>query len=139
MGKRRKAREYALQILFQINLGQCKFSHELLEKFWEANTSLADVKEYADLLVKGTIENLDQIDKIIRDSTENWSLSRMASVDRNILRFATYELIYRPEIPSTVIINEAIEIGKKYGTEESGPFINGILDKVAKEVREVPF
>lgn len=139
MGKRRKAREYALQILFQINLGPDKFSDELLEEFWKVNTSLADVKEYTNLLVKGTIENLDQIDKIITDSAENWSLGRMASVDRNILRFATYELIDRPEIPSTVIINEAIEIGKKFGTEESGPFINGILDKVAKEVRKVPF
>lgn len=139
MGKRRKAREYTLQILFQINLGPDKFSDKLLKEFWETNPSSDDVKEYTNSIVKGTIENLAQIDKIITDLAENWSLSRMASVDRNILRFATYELIYRPEIPSTVIINEAIEIGKKYGTEESGPFINGILDKVAKEVRKVPF
>lgn len=136
MGKRRKAREYALQILFQINLGTDDFSDEILDEFWATNDASDDIKEYTNSLVKGTIENLARIDKIISDSAENWSLNRMASVDRNILRFAVYELIYRPDIPSNVAINEAIEIGKKYGTEDSGPFINGILDRVAKEARK---
>lgn len=136
MGKRRKAREFALQILFRLNLGHESLTDKMLEEFWDANPISQEVKEYATTLVKGTIEHLIEIDKIISDSAENWSLERMACVDRNILRFATYELLYRPDIPSTVIINEAIEIGKKYGTEESGPFINGILDRIAKEIKK---
>jgi N utilization substance protein B len=136
MGKRRKAREFALQILFQLNLRQEKLKDEMLEGFWDANPTSQDVKEYTTILVRGTIENLREIDKIVTNFAENWTIERMASVDRNILRFATYELLHRYDIPSTVIINEAIEIAKRYGTEESGSFINGILDRIAKEVRK---
>lgn len=136
MGKRRKAREFALQILFRLDLGRENLTNELLEVFWEANVTSEDVREYATTLVKGTIVNLEQIDKAISDSSENWTLDRMATVDRNILRFSTFELLHRFEIPSSVIINEAIEIAKKYGTEESGAFINGILDRITKDVRK---
>lgn len=136
MGKRRTAREFALQILYRLDMGQESLAEKILEEFWETNLTSDDVKEYTDSLVKGTKENQSEIDRIIADSAENWTLDRMASVDRNILRFSTYELLKRNEIPSSVIINEAIEIAKKYGTEESGSFINGILDRVAKEVRK---
>jgi len=84
----------------------------MLEEFWESNATSADVSEYTTSLVKGTAENLKEIDRIISDAAENWTLDRMASVDRNILRFSTYELLKRYEIPSSVIINEAIEIAK---------------------------
>ncbi len=136
MGKRRTAREFALQILYRLDMGQESLAEKILEEFWETNLTSDDVKEYTDSLVKGTKKNQSEIDRIIADSAENWTLDRMASVDRNILRFSTYELLKRNEIPSSVIINEAIEIAKKYGTEESGSFINGILDRVAKEVRK---
>jgi len=136
MGKRRKAREFALQILFRLNLGHENLTEDMLKEFWDDNPTSQDVKGYATTLVKGTIEHIIEIDKIISSLSENWSINRMASVDRNILRFATYELLYRPDIPSTVIINEAIEIAKRYGTEDSGPFINGVLDRIAKEVRK---
>lgn len=136
MGKRRKARELALQILFQLNLGKENFTDEMLERFWDEKATSQDVRGYTTILVKGTIENLREIDRIITDFAENWTLERMSTVDRNILRFATYELLHRTDIPSTVTLNEAIEIGKKYGTEESGAFINGILDRIAKEVRK---
>lgn len=142
MGKRRTAREFAFQILYRLDMGQENLVHrilrteKILEEFWETNLTSDDVKEYTDLLVKGTKENQREIDRIIADSAENWTIDRMASVDRNILRFSTYEILKRNEIPSSVIINEAIEIAKKYGTEESGSFINGILDRVAKEVRK---
>ncbi len=136
MGKRRTAREFALQILYRLDIGQESLAEKILEEFWETNLTSDDVKEYTDSLVKGTKKNQSEIDRIIADSAENWTLDRMASVDRNILRFSTYELLKRNEIPSSVIINEAIEIAKKYGTEESGSFINGILDRVAKEVRK---
>jgi N utilization substance protein B len=136
MGKRRTAREFALQILYRLDMGQENLAEKILEEFWETNLTSDDVKEYTDSLVKGTKENQNVIDRIIADSAENWTLDRMASVDRNILRFSTYEMLKREEIPSSVIINEAIEIAKKYGTEESGAFINGILDRIAKEVRK---
>lgn len=135
MGKRRTAREFALQILFRIDLSNEKLTDVMLEDFWKSNPASEDVKEYTISLVKGTDENHKEIDKIISEAAENWTLDRMGSIDRNILRFSTYELLKRYEIPSSVIINEAIEIAKKYGTEESGSFINGILDRIAREVR----
>lgn len=136
MGKRRKARELALQILFRLDLGQENLTDEMLEGFLNENSASEDIKEYTRILVKGTVNNTTEIDKIITEYSENWSIDRMASVDRNILRFSIYELHQRHEIPSSVIINEAIEIAKKYGTEESGSFINGVLDTIAKEMRK---
>lgn len=136
MGKRRNAREFTLQILFRLDLGHEDLTDGILEEFWKSNVTSEDVKEYTTTLVKGTVENRKEIDRIISDSSQNWTLDRMASVDRNILRFSTFELFHRQEIPSNVIINEAIEIAKKYGTEESGAFINGILDRIAREVRK---
>ncbi len=136
MGKRRKTRELALQILFRLDLGQENLTDEMLEGFLNDNAASEDIKEYTRKLVKGTVDNTKEIDRIISEYSENWSIDRMASVDRNILRFSIYELLQRYEIPSSVIINEAIEIAKKYGTEESGSFINGILDTIAKEIRK---
>lgn len=136
MGKRRKARELVLQILFRLDLGQENLTDEMLEGFLNDNAASEDIKEYTRILVKGTVDNTKEIDRIISEYSENWSIDRMASVDRNILRFSIYELLQRYEIPSSVIINEAIEIAKKYGAEESGSFINGILDTIAKEIRK---
>jgi N utilization substance protein B len=136
MGKRRKTRELALQILFRLDLGQENLTDKMLEGFLNDNAASEDIKEYTRILVKGTVDNTKEIDRIISEYSENWSIDRMASVDRNILRFSIYELLQRYEIPSSVIINEAIEIAKKYGTEESGSFINGILDTIAKEIRK---
>jgi len=128
--KRRRAREYALQLLFQIDITGDRLSDELLDDFWEGNKEDNDVREFADSIVRGTIEHLDTIDPLIRDATEHWQLERMAVIDRNILRSATYELLYRPDIPPSVAINEAIELAKKYSTEDSSRFINGILDRI---------
>jgi transcription antitermination factor NusB len=136
MGKRRKTRELALQILFRLDLGQENLTDKMLEGFLNDNAASEDIKEYTRILVKGTVDNTKEIDRIISEYSENWSIDRMASVDRNILRFSIYELLQRYEIPSSVIINEAIEIAKKYGTEDSGSFINGILDTIAKEIRK---
>lgn len=131
--KRRRAREYALQLLFQLDLTGNELNEELLKEFWEGNNEDPDVKEFTYSIVRGTKENLNTIDEIIKKATEHWSIDRMAVVDRNILRAATYELFYRTDIPSSVTINESIEISKKYSTEESSSFINGILDKIANE------
>lgn len=131
--KRRRAREYALQILFQLELSGSELSNELLREFWEGNAEEEAVKKFTYQIVKNTREHLSEIDEIIKKAAENWSIERMAVVDRSILRAATYELAYRTDIPASVVINEALEIAKKYSTVESAPFINGILDKIARQ------
>jgi len=132
--RRRRAREYALQILFQIDFKGREVSGNDFEDFWLDKNETGDVKKFAEEIVRGTIKSLDEIDSWIEKVAENWVLRRMAAVDRNILRFAAYEILYRKDIPSAVTINEAIEIAKKFSSSESAPFINGILDRLAKEV-----
>jgi N utilization substance protein B len=135
--KRRKAREYALQIIFQIDFKEKKIDSKDLEEFWSDKKESKDVKEFTEELVRGTLSKIDEIDTMIKRVAENWILERMAAVDRNILRFAAYELLYRKDIPSAVTINEAIEIAKKFSSTEAAPFINGILDRLAKEAGKV--
>ncbi len=137
MGKRRRSREIALQFLYQYD-SQRESSREGLDTnqqinlFWSAkDTSVdQDVKEFATTLITGSCENMDGIDLIINKYSKNWRLSRMPTIDRNILRMAIYELAYLRNIPPPVTINEAVELAKKFGTEESGSFINGILDRI---------
>jgi N utilization substance protein B len=131
--KRRKAREHALQLLFQLDVRKDKPSAAILKHFWAEYNPDEEIKAFAEELVKGTYKHLSGIDSLIRKCAKNWSLDRMAVVDRNVLRMAVYEILHRMEIPSSVTINEAIEIAKKYGTDESGAFVNGILDRVARE------
>jgi len=130
--KRRRAREYALQILFQLDITSGEFNDIIFEEFWENIKEDDEVREFAYDIVRGTSKNIARIDGVIKEAAQNWAIDRMAIVDRNILRAATYELLYRSDIPSSVIINEAIEIAKRYSTEESASFINGILDKIKK-------
>jgi N utilization substance protein B len=129
--KRRRSREYALQILFQLDLNNVEISDKVFNEFWEGNDEEDDVKEFTASIVKATRENLTSIDETIKNAAEHWVIGRMAVIDRNILRAATCELLFRSDIPSSVVIDEALEIAKKYSTEESAPFINGILDKIA--------
>ncbi len=131
--KRRKAREYALQLLFQIDFTNKQIDLKELEEFWSDKKEKRDVRGFTEDLVKGTLERINEIDRMIEKVTENWLLKRMAAVDRNILRFAAYEILYRRDIPSAVTINEAIEIAKKYSSIESASFLNGVLDRLAKE------
>lgn len=140
--KRRKAREYALQFLYGIDFIKTDIPEgkipdkikEGLKIFWEeAGEQNPETRFFAEEIILGTISNIKEIDSIIKDVAEKWSIERMACIDRNILRFATYELLFRKDIPPIVTINEAIEIAKKYSTSESTAFINGILDKIAKE------
>jgi N utilization substance protein B len=132
--KRRKAREFALQLLFQIDFTKSALGKKDLEEFWSGKTVTREVREFTESLVKGTLEKLDDIDMTIEKATKNWLLKRMAAVDRNILRAAAYELLYRKDIPTAVTINEALEIAKKFSSMESAAFLNGVLDKLAKEV-----
>lgn len=121
-----------MQILFQLDVTNNEFSNDLFEDFWEDIKEDEDIKQFSKALVIGTTKNIEKIDEIIKKTTEHWSIERMAIVDRSILRTAVYELLYRSDIPPTVTINEAIEISKKYSTEDSASFINGILDKIQK-------
>ncbi len=131
--KRRKARECALQILFQRDFTDKKIDRKNLDEFWSEKKENREVREFAEGLVEGTLNNLDEIDRKIEKVAENWILKRMAAVDRNILRFAAYEILYRKDIPSAVTINEALEIAKKYSSTEAASFLNGVLDRLARE------
>jgi N utilization substance protein B len=131
--KRRQAREYALQILFQIDFTEKKLGRRELDEFWSDKKENKEIRAFAEELVKGTLEKLEDIDALIEKLAENWILGRMAAVDRNILRLAAFEILYRKDIPSAVTINEALEIAKKYSSSESAPFLNGVLDRLAKE------
>ena len=136
MRKRTRARECALQVLYQVDITGDDYKN-CLQDFWSTKDRFdASVKEFAQKLIGGTIENSKRIDKIIRDYATNWQLERMATVDRNILRMATYELLFMEDIPDNVSINEAVEIAKKYGDKESSKFVNGILDKISKQEKK---
>jgi N utilization substance protein B len=126
--KRRRAREYALQILFEMDF---KDGAADIENFWRDKEEEKEVVEFASAIVSGTLRNLDVIDSAIKRTAEHWVPDRMAAVDRNILRASVFELLFRDDIPSAVTINEALEIAKKYSSSESAAFINGILDRVA--------
>jgi len=129
MGVRRKARETALQVLYGLDYEHASAS-AVGERYWSLSETATEVREYAQKLIDGVLSNRDKIDDTIRDASINWKLERMAVVDRNVLRIAVYELIFLEEVPERVSLNEAIEIVKRYGAEESGAFINGILDRV---------
>lgn len=130
--KRRKAREYALQILFQFDFTEKKLDRRGLDEFWADKNEKQEIREFAEDLARGTVEKLDEIDAAIERLAENWVLRRMAAVDRNILRFAAFEILYRKDIPCAVTINEALEIAKKYSSSEAASFLNGVLDRLAK-------
>ncbi len=130
--KRRRAREHALQILFQLDIRKEKPSASVLKRFWAEYEPDDEVKAFAEEIVKGTFKHFTKINDLIHQCARNWSLDRMAVVDRNVLRMAVYEILYRMDIPTSVTINEAIEIAKKFGTDDCGSFVNGILDSVAR-------
>lgn len=131
MGARRKARELALQMLYQYDLS-ANPPAQIVETFEELQKSKPNTREFAVKIFNGTIDNLAKIDEMIVAQADNWRISRMAVVDRNILRMSIYELLNEAETPKLVIIDEAIEIGKKFGTQKSSQFINGILDGILK-------
>lgn len=136
MGRRRKARELAIQLLYQCDIGKTE-PEEIMALFWEHFRVEMKVREFCRQLVLGTVDRLAVIDELLGEASEHWSLGRMSVVDRNILRLATYELLDRSDIPPSVSINEAIEIAKRYSTPDAAVFINGVLDKVKRMVHPV--
>jgi N utilization substance protein B len=131
MGTRRRARELALQLLYQFELTDAS-PEEMQAGFEEWRNAGENVREFADNLLRGTLARLDEIDEELGHQTTHWRLERLAAVDRNILRLAMYELIFETDTPHAVVIDEAIEIAKRYGTKDSGRFVNGVLDGFVK-------
>ncbi len=147
MGNRRKAREASLQLLYEIDLAnkECgdvlkdflREPRRFLQDLPESNASLEEVKQFTVQITEGVFHNAREIDKLMESHSTHWKVSRMSAVDRNILRMAVFELLYCPDIPASVTINEAIEVAKRFGTEESGSFVNGVLDHIAKELKKI--
>ena len=135
MGTRRRARELALQLLYQYELTDA--SPEAMQVGFEEWRKASDgEREFADILLRGTLDSLQTIDEELGRQTTHWRLDRLAAVDRNILRLAMYELMHETDTPHAVIIDEAIEIAKKYGAKDSGRFVNGVLDGFVKRKAE---
>jgi N utilization substance protein B len=135
MGARRKARICALQMLFQYDVARPSVE-ELTGNYWEAfGDDMGNVaRDFSDNLARGAIAHLKDIDDLIMRRAENWRIQRMAVVDRNILRLAIYEFLYEPDTPKTVVINEALEIARRFSTFEATQFINGILDAIKRDL-----
>ena len=133
MGRRRKARESALQILFQLEFNRLRIE-KIIDQFWKEKKASEEIKDYTDWLVKGIVSHQEKIDNLIQSTSDHWRLSRMAHVDRNILRIAVFEFLSEEDIAPAVVINEAIEIAKKYSSDEAAAFVNGILDTIRKKL-----
>ncbi|MFH1754756.1 MAG: transcription antitermination factor NusB [Candidatus Latescibacterota bacterium] len=134
MGKRRKAREVVLQSLYEAEFSDLS-CEEILKNQTVRRSSTPDTVEYARELLSMTLSNIDALDEKIALVLKNWEMGRISLVDKNILRFALAEILYFPQVPSKVIINEAIEIAHKYSSQDAGKFVNGILDRFIREFR----
>ena len=137
MASRRQAREHALQVLFQLDMtGDTPDS--ALELHWPDVKVDPKTREFAEMVVRGAWADVVRIDALIEASSENWRIARMATVDRNVIRMAVFELLHEPDTPPAVVLDEAIEIARKFGGEESGQFVNGVLDAVRRQIQAAP-
>jgi N utilization substance protein B len=133
-GRRRKSRELALQLLYQNDLAGTA-PEEMFERTEEYTEAAPEVREYASRLLLGTLQRRDELDARLSERSEHWRLGRMPAVDRNLLRLSLYELLYEDETPDAVVIDEAVEIAKKFSTPSSGSFVNGVLDGIRRAER----
>jgi N utilization substance protein B len=136
MGHRRIGRECALQMMYELDVGRHS-KDEILRTYWLMNDHPKIVRDFAEMLFEGTVLRLKEIDKAIQQHTKNWRLGRMAAVDRNVLRLAVFEFLSGSTTPETVVINEALEIAKKFSTHESAQFVNGILDSIKNDLTDM--
>jgi transcription antitermination protein NusB len=133
MSKRREGREAAVQYLYQLDIhGDMRM--DLRVDFWKLRESIVKVRQFAEALVQGVLKHQEEVDAMIQKYAQNFALGRLNTVDRNILRVAIYEMFHCLETPPIVAINEAIELGKRFGGEDSGRYVNGLLDNVKKEL-----
>jgi transcription antitermination protein NusB len=133
MGARTTAREAALQMLFAIDATGSDVD-DAIRDFWRELPGDAEGREYADQLVRGVREGAEKLDERIRAASQNWRIERMARIDRNALRLGAYELLTRSDVPRAVILDEAVELAKRFGSEESSKFVNGVLDRIADDL-----
>lgn len=133
MASRRKSRELALQMLFQWEQGKHEPQH-VVQSFLHVLKTDPEVERFAQELFEGAVAEVEVLDRNIREQAENWRLERMAAVDRNLLRLALYELLHYPETPPAVVINEALEIARRYSDKDSVDFVNGVLDAIRKKL-----
>ena len=135
MGRRTKARECAFQMLYQREMTG-EPMETVAREYWRLRTTAPETTEAAERLAKGAAENVQAIDSLIEKSLKNWRFDRIAAVDRNILRLATYELLFSRAIPAAIVLDEAIEMAKRFGEADSPPFVNGVLDAVRRLIKE---
>ncbi len=135
MGVRRKARESALKMLYAWEVSKNPVER-VIDTYWRDFEPQQEGREFSDQIFRGTVEHLQELDRAIQQASAHWKLNRMAALDRNLLRLATFELFYLEDVPKRVTLNEAIEIAKRFGTEDSWAFINGVLDKLAQSVED---
>lgn len=134
MGARRSGREAALQMLFQLEASGASSSFTI-ETFWRSFEEVdPEGRPYADEIVKGVADGLAKIDAQVTKASKNWRLERMSRVDRNLLRMGAWELMVQKDVPRAVVIDEAVELAKSYGTEDSSGFVNGVLDRIASDL-----
>lgn len=133
MGARTTAREAALQLLYAVEAAREPHDH-VVREFWRETPGDPEGRKYADALVAGICEKKSTLDEHIASASENWRMERMTPVDRNLLRIGVYELKYVADVPRAVVIDEAVEIAKRFGTEDSSKFINGVLERVANDL-----
>ena len=136
MGARTSGRQAALQMLFGIESAGTDVD-TCIRGFWREFEADPEGRAYADALVRGVVAQRERVDELIRTASTNWRLERMARVDRNLLRMAAYELLEQKAVPRAVILDEAIELAKHFGSEDSGSFVNGVLDRIAEEVGRI--
>ena len=133
MGKRRLSREFVIQFLYLTEMNEGEIQNQL-QLFWENNPAAEDVQLFTEVILKDVFDHKEQIDVRLEKYSDNWTLSRMTVIDRNLLRMAASEILYSKTVPPKVAIDEAVEIAKRFGSEDSAHFINGILDRVLKEM-----
>ena len=133
MGARRSGREAALQMLFQLEASSERASR-VIELFWRSFEADPEGRPYADEIVSGVEGKHAEVDKLITAASNNWRLERMSRVDRNLLRMSAWELLAKRDVPRAVVIDEAVELAKSYGTDDSSAFVNGVLDRIANDL-----
>ncbi len=136
MGARTTGREAALQMIFALD-GSGGSAERVINQFWRETPGDPEGREYAERMVRGVAEGLEKIDATIRKASTNWRIERMARVDRNVLRLGAWELAQVDDTPRAVILDEAVELAKRFGSEDSGSFVNGVLDRIATDLGRV--
>lgn len=134
MGARTTSREAALQMLFAYEASGTSNAEQTITSFWRETPGDPEGRAYADAMVRGVLGTLEEVDRVISTASTNWRLARMARVDRNVLRLGTWELRESRDVPRAVAIDEAVELAKRFGGEDSGAFVNGVLDRVAGDL-----